>query len=59
MKKESELHDVLKTLSDEELAKIPPLTEKDIREALEEGRKERLAVEKKMHPPPRRNLRYR
>jgi hypothetical protein len=43
---------MLARLADDELSKIPPVSEEEIRQALEKGRQERAAAEASARPLP-------
>jgi hypothetical protein len=51
--------DFLKTLSDEELAKVPTLTNEEIEEAFRQGKEEARQARENYAPPRSRGIRFR
>jgi hypothetical protein len=51
--------DLLRTLSEEELAKIPTLTDEEIRKALQEGAEEARLAREAFAPPQSSGIRFR
>lgn len=59
MDTQTNINDMLRPLSPEELAKVPELTFEQITAALEEGRKMREAAERFSHAPIHSGLMFR